>query len=215
VSRYLPNILPTRVLSGFSDDLKHILFLQQPITSTYPVSPTTNHFNISCFSNNQSLQHILFLQQPITSTYPVSLTTNHFNISCFSNNQSLKTYPVSPTTNHFNISCFSNNKSLQHILFLQQPITSKNKKYHIFGTFLKFNMKIIERGKFDTPNKQIHGLLIITWRRTEISIKNGGDKLVVWAHTLIWLLFFQCHASCVSSIIFMIRTCLQSMNHGG
>jgi hypothetical protein len=61
----------------------------------------------------------------------------------------------------------------------------KNKKFHIFGTFLKFNMKIIERGKFDTPNKQIHGLLIITWRRTEISIKNGGDKLVVWAHTLI------------------------------
>jgi hypothetical protein len=74
--RNVPKMWYFLFLILFHQSLQHILFLQQPITSTYPVSPTTNHFNISCFFNNQSLQHILFLQQPITSTYPVSPTFN-------------------------------------------------------------------------------------------------------------------------------------------
>ena len=32
----------------------------------------------------------------------------------------------------------------------------KNKTYHTVGTFLKSNIKIVERGKIDTPNPQIH-----------------------------------------------------------
>ena len=32
----------------------------------------------------------------------------------------------------------------------------KNKKYHNVGTILKSNTKIVERGKIDTPNTQIH-----------------------------------------------------------
>jgi len=31
----------------------------------------------------------------------------------------------------------------------------KNKKYHTVETFPKFNCKIVERGKIDTPNTQI------------------------------------------------------------
>ena len=32
----------------------------------------------------------------------------------------------------------------------------KNKKYHTVRTLLKSNVKIVERGKIDTPNTQIH-----------------------------------------------------------
>jgi len=32
----------------------------------------------------------------------------------------------------------------------------KNKKYHTVGTILRSNIKIVERGKIDTPNTQIH-----------------------------------------------------------
>ena len=32
----------------------------------------------------------------------------------------------------------------------------KNKKYHTVGTIPKSNIKIIERGKIDTTNIQIH-----------------------------------------------------------
>jgi len=32
----------------------------------------------------------------------------------------------------------------------------KNKKYNSVGTTLKSNIKIIERGKIDTPNTEIH-----------------------------------------------------------
>jgi len=33
---------------------------------------------------------------------------------------------------------------------------NETKKYHIVRTFPKSNRKIIERGKIDTPNTQIH-----------------------------------------------------------
>jgi len=32
----------------------------------------------------------------------------------------------------------------------------KNQKYHAVGTAPKYNRKIVERGKIDTPNTQIH-----------------------------------------------------------
>ena len=32
----------------------------------------------------------------------------------------------------------------------------KTKKYHTVGTVPKFNTKIVETGKMDTPNTQIH-----------------------------------------------------------
>jgi hypothetical protein len=35
---------------------------------------------------------------------------------------------------------------------------TENKIYHIVGTIAKSNIKIVERGKIDTPNTQTHGL---------------------------------------------------------
>ncbi len=35
-------------------------------------------------------------------------------------------------------------------------LKSKMKKYHNVGTIIKSNITIVERGKIDTPNTQIH-----------------------------------------------------------
>jgi hypothetical protein len=55
----------------------------------------------------------------------------------------------------------------------------KNKNYHTVGTFQKSNRKIVERGKIDAPNTQMHGCSLF-WRDTDTSVKSGGVKLVVW-----------------------------------
>ena len=44
----------------------------------------------------------------------------------------------------------------------------------------KSNMKIIERGKIDTPNTQIQ-YHSFSWLGTGTSVKNGIVKLVSWA----------------------------------
>ena len=54
----------------------------------------------------------------------------------------------------------------------------KSKNYHTVGTFPKSNRKIVERGKFDTPNTQIHDDSP-SWLGTGTLIKSGGDKLVL------------------------------------
>jgi hypothetical protein len=46
----------------------------------------------------------------------------------------------------------------------------------------KSNIKIVERGKIDTPNSQIHDRSL-SWLGTVILIKSGGVKLVLWAQT--------------------------------
>ena len=53
----------------------------------------------------------------------------------------------------------------------------KNKKYHNVGRFLKYNIKIVERGKIDTFNTHLHerSLSLGIW----IAIKSGGVKLVL------------------------------------
>jgi hypothetical protein len=52
----------------------------------------------------------------------------------------------------------------------------------IVGTIPKSNIKIIERGKIDTPNIQIHDRSL-SWISTGISIKSGGVKLVLCSQT--------------------------------
>ena len=42
---------------------------------------------------------------------------------------------------------------------------TENKIYHIVGTIAKSNIKIVERGKIDTPNTQTHGLF--NWKYDE------------------------------------------------
>jgi hypothetical protein len=49
----------------------------------------------------------------------------------------------------------------------------KTKKCHTFGTVPKSNRKIIEKGKMDTPNKQIHDHSL-SWLGTDTSIKMVG-----------------------------------------
>ena len=49
----------------------------------------------------------------------------------------------------------------------------KNKKYHTVGTISKSTIKIIERGKMDTPKTQIHDRLL-SWLGPSTSIKSGG-----------------------------------------
>jgi hypothetical protein len=49
----------------------------------------------------------------------------------------------------------------------------KNEKYHTVETIPKSNIKIAERGKFDTLNTQTHeGQL--SWLGTAVSIKRAG-----------------------------------------
>jgi hypothetical protein len=54
----------------------------------------------------------------------------------------------------------------------------KNRKYHAVGTVPKSNIKIIERGKIDMPNTQIHARSP-TWLGTYTSI----NQLVLWDQT--------------------------------
>ena len=51
-----------------------------------------------------------------------------------------------------------------------------------FGTIRKLNMKIVERGKIDTPNTQIHDRST-SCLRADTSIKSVGVKLVLWVQT--------------------------------
>jgi hypothetical protein len=46
----------------------------------------------------------------------------------------------------------------------------KNQKYDTVGTILRSNIKIVERGTFDTPNTQIHDLPF-SWLETGTSLK--------------------------------------------
>ena len=64
---------------------------------------------------------------------------------------------------------------------------NNEKKYHTVGSAPKSNRKIVERGKMDTGitlNTQLHGHSL-SWLGTGISRRNGGDKLVLWAQTLV------------------------------
>jgi hypothetical protein len=54
----------------------------------------------------------------------------------------------------------------------------KNGKYHAIGTVPKSNIKIVERGKIDMPNTQIHECSP-TWLGTYTSI----NQLVLWGQT--------------------------------
>jgi len=49
----------------------------------------------------------------------------------------------------------------------------KNKKNHTVGTIQKSNIKIVERGKIDTLNTQIHDRSV-SWLGTGTSIKVAG-----------------------------------------
>jgi hypothetical protein len=55
----------------------------------------------------------------------------------------------------------------------------KNKKYHTVGKVPKYNTKIVEKGKLNTPNKQIH-YHSLSWLGTGTSIKSGRVKLLLW-----------------------------------
>ena len=58
----------------------------------------------------------------------------------------------------------------------------KNKKYQTVETILKLNIKIVERGKIDTPSTQIHDPSL-SWLGTGTLIKSGRVKLVLQAQT--------------------------------
>jgi hypothetical protein len=55
----------------------------------------------------------------------------------------------------------------------------KNKKYHIVGRFLKYNRKIVERGKIDTFKTHKHERSLSLGICT--AIKSGEVKLVLKA----------------------------------
>jgi hypothetical protein len=44
-------------------------------------------------------------------------------------------------------------------------LLNENKHFNTLGTFPKINRKIVERDKFDTPNTQMHDLLL-SWLST-------------------------------------------------
>jgi hypothetical protein len=51
----------------------------------------------------------------------------------------------------------------------------KTKKYHIVGTILKSNIKIVEWGKIDIRSTQLHDRSL-SWLATGTSIESGGVK---------------------------------------
>ena len=55
----------------------------------------------------------------------------------------------------------------------------KNRKYHTVRTVPKSTRKIVERGKIDTTNTQIHDHSP-SWPSIEIAIKSGGTKPGLW-----------------------------------
>jgi hypothetical protein len=59
----------------------------------------------------------------------------------------------------------------------------KNKIYHTVGTFPKTKRKIVDRGKIDTPNTQIHDRSL-SCLGTGISKKMVRVELVLLAQTL-------------------------------
>jgi len=82
-----------------------------------------------------------------------------------------------------------------NILFYECIYKMENKKYHTVGIVPKSNIKIIERGKIDTPNTKIHDRSL-SWLGTGTSIKSGGVKLVLWTQTsplsaMIWSSVFH------------------------
>jgi hypothetical protein len=58
------------------------------------------------------------------------------------------------------------------IITLIVPVYSGKKKYHTDRTFPKSNIKIVERGKIDTPDTQVHAHFL-SWLGTGTSIKSG------------------------------------------
>ena len=48
----------------------------------------------------------------------------------------------------------------------------QNKKYLTFGTVPKSKRTIVEKGKIDTPNSQIHDRRSLSWLGTDTSIKS-------------------------------------------
>ena len=60
----------------------------------------------------------------------------------------------------------------------------KNNKFHTVGTVQKFNWKIVERGKIDTPNTQMHDLICIS------SIHHSA-KLIAYVISLIKKILFN------------------------
>jgi hypothetical protein len=52
----------------------------------------------------------------------------------------------------------------------------QHKNTTLVGTVPKYKKKIVERGKMDTFNTQIHDRSL-SWNGTGTSIKNGGTKL--------------------------------------
>jgi len=71
----------------------------------------------------------------------------------------------------------------------------KNKKYHIVGTYLKLNIKIVEKVKDGNPDTQIHDRSI-SWRITGTLIKSGEVKLVLCAQTKIDIILMQVLLEC-------------------
>ena len=84
-------------------------------------------------------------------------------------------------------------------------------KYHTVTTVrLKFNRKIAEKGKIDSPNVQIHDRSL-SWLGTDTSIKSDKLKLVLlfqnsplgemilsykrFLHVFLLLLYGQCYTS--------------------
>ena len=61
-------------------------------------------------------------------------------------------------------------------------MTSKNKNVDIVGTIPKSNIKIVERGKIDTPTTHIYDRSR-SWLGTGTSIKSSGVSLVLLAQT--------------------------------
>ena len=58
----------------------------------------------------------------------------------------------------------------------------KMKKYPTVEAVPNCNRRIVEKGKIDTPNIQLHDWSLF-WLSTGTSIRSGRVKLVLWAQT--------------------------------
>ena len=82
----------------------------------------------------------------------------------------------------------------------------KNKKYHSVGTIPTSNIKIVDIGKVDTPNTQIHDFSL-SWLDTGTSITSGRVKLVIWTQSFpLSEMMRSCKCCTQSHYVFQMKT---------
>ena len=117
----------------------------------------------------------------ITSVFTLSHLCLHYHICVYT---ITSVFTLSHLCLHYHICVYTITSYYQSLYINESKIKMKNKKYHTVGPIPKSNIKIVERGKIDNPNTQIHDCSL-SWLPlgTCTLIKSGGVRRVLWVQT--------------------------------